>query len=215
LSRYGHESSNFGNFNVAELNYEGAPPERASVTILFAETRGFTRMSEVLEAPVVLACTSAFFALVSTAVNRHQGFVASVFNDTIMATFAGLDNAQHIVLAAQEIQQHFGPLAETWDRDYDIRAAVAMGLHCGDVVVGLAAQPMPGQLLIIGDTVSVAERLLHRARAGEFVLSKAIMDELAVARFEIEAIALPPLKIPPREPIQIFAAPLDTRLDFT
>jgi hypothetical protein len=56
---------------------------------------------------------------------------------------------------------------------------------------------------------------LHRARAGEFVLSKAIMDELAVARFEIEAIALPPLKIPPREPIQIFAAPLDTRLDFT
>jgi adenylate cyclase len=200
---------------VAELNYDGASPERASVMILFAETRGFTRMSEILEPSVVLACMSEFFALVSAAVKRHHGFVPSVFNDTLVATFAAQGNAQHVVRAAQEIQQDFAPLAETWERDYSIRVAVAMGLHCGDIVVGLAALPMPGQLLIIGDTVSVAERLLHRARAGEFVLSKGIMDALAGARFELEAEELPPLKIPPREPIRIFAVPLDTRLDFT
>lgn len=107
------------------------------------------------------------------------------------------------------------PLAEAWERDHDIRAAVALGLHGGDTVVGPAGGPMREQRLIIGDSVSVAERLLHRARAGEFVLSKAIMDALVAAQFVLEAEELPPLKIPPREPIRVFGVLVDTRLDFT
>lgn len=200
---------------MAVLKYDVVVPERVPLMILFAETRGFTRMSEILEPSVVLARISEFFALVSAAVERHEGAVPNVFNDTLVATFAGQGNAQHAVQAAQEIQRDFAPLAEAWERDYDIRAAVAMGLHCGDTVVGLAGGPMREQRFIIGDSVSVAERLLHRARAGEFVLSKAIMDALVAAQFVLEAEELPPLKIPPREPIRVFGVLIDTRLDFT
>lgn len=192
-----------------------AAPERTPIVILFAETRGFTRTSDMLQPSVVLARVSEFFALVRAAVERQGGTVRNVLNDTLMASFAGKSNAQQAVRAAQEIQRTFAVFEESWEHDYGIRAAVAIGLHAGDAVVGIAGGPMPGQPLIVGDSVSVAERLLHRARAGELVLSKTVMDALAATGFALEAEELPSLEIPHREPIRLFGVLRDTRLDFT
>jgi class 3 adenylate cyclase len=186
-------------------------PTRATVVVLYAETRGFTRMSEILEPAVVLARIGEFFALVTAAVERHEGTVRSILNDNLIATFAGDAEAQHAVEAAQEIQRDFGALEEAWQRDYSFRTAVAIGLHSGDVVLGA----VDGHDLIVGDGVSIAERLLHSARAGEFVLSKPIMDALAAAGIELEAEELQPLKLSKREPIQLYGVQLDTQLDFT
>jgi class 3 adenylate cyclase len=190
-------------------------PGRTPVVILFAETRGFTRTSAILPAPVVLGRVSEFFALARAAVERHGGTVRSVLNDTLMASFAGREYARQAVRAAQAIQGDFGEIQETWARDYGIRAAVAVGLHAGDAVIGTGSGPMAGQALVIGDSVSIAERLMHRARAGEILLSRAVMDGLAAAEFLLDAQALPPLEIPRREPIQLFGVVRDTRLDFT
>ncbi|MBI3042583.1 MAG: adenylate/guanylate cyclase domain-containing protein [Betaproteobacteria bacterium] len=192
-----------------------AAPERTPVVILFAEMRGFTRTSAILSAPVVLARVSEFFALVRASVERQGGTVRNVLNDTLMASFAGKGNARQAVQAAQDIQRDFAQFEESWERDYGIRAAVAIGMHIGDTVIGTAGGPMAGQTFVIGDCVSIAERLLHRARAGEFVLSKAVMDALAAGGFKLDAQALPPLEIPRREPIRMFGVLLDTRLDFT
>ncbi len=194
---------------------ELAAPARIPVVILFAETRGFTHMSEMLQPAVVLARTGEFFALVQAAVERQGGTVRNVLNDTLMASFAGDSNAQHAVQAAQEIQRDFNDVEDAWARDYGIRAAVAIGLHSGTAVIGTAGDSLPGQPLIVGDSVSVAERLLHRARAGEFVLSKPVMDMLAATGFALDAEALPPLEITRREPIPLYGVLRDTRLDFT
>ncbi len=192
-----------------------AKPERTPVVILFAETSGFTRTSEILEPSVVLARAAEFFALVQAAVERHGGVVRNVLNDTLMASFVGTGAAQHAAEAAQEIQRDFGVVEESWANEYGIRAAVAIGLHAGDAVIGTAGDLIPGQALIFGDTVSVAERLLHRARAGEMVLSKTLMDALVASGFALNAEELPPLAIPRREPIRLFGVLRDTRLDFT
>jgi len=196
------------------LNHH-AVPERIPVMILFAETRGFTRMSEILQPSVVLARISEFFDMVAAAVERHEGAVPNVFNDTLAATFTGQDYAQHAARAAQEIRQDFGSVAEVWERDYALHAAVAMGLHCGEIVVGPAGDSVPGRQLVIGDSLSIAQRLLHRARAGEYVLSHAFMEALAATQFPLDTVELPALKIPPREPVRVFGVLLDTRLDFT
>ena len=192
-----------------------ALPARATITILFAKMRGSTRITETLDPPAVLARASEFFALVAAAVERHEGTVVNVLNDTLMATFAGQGDAPHAVQAAQEIRRDVTILKAAWQHDHGIRAAVAMGLHSGAAVVGFADGPIPGQPLVIGDSVSVAERLLNRARAGEIVVSKTIMDALAASGFVLEAKELPLFKIPPREPMRIFGVVLDTRLDFT
>lgn len=200
---------------MAILKSGAAVPCRATALILFAQLRGFTRMVEILEPPVVLARASEFLALVAAAVERHEGSVVNTLNDTLMATFAGEGDAQRAVQAAQEIRRDFTILKAAWQRDHGIRAAVAMGLHGGAAVIGLAGDPLPERLLVIGDCVSLAEHLLHRARAGEFVASQTIMDSLAASRFALEAKELPLFKIPRREPMRIFGVVLETRLDFT
>ena len=200
---------------MAEPKSAVGAPARATLVILYVETRGFTRMSEILEPAVVLARVADFFALVAAAVERHEGTVRNMLNDNLVATFAGPAHAQHAVEAAQEIQRDFTALQEAWQRDYGFRTAVAMGLHCGDAVVGTLGDALGGQVLIIGDGLSIAERLLHGARAGEFVVSKPIMDALAAIPFALEAEELPPLTIAKREPIPLFGVLLDDQLDFT
>jgi len=199
---------------VAILKSDGTVPKRATMMILCAKVRGFTRMAETIEPSVVLARASEFFALVAAAVEQHEGTVVNVLNDTLTAAFAGEGDAQHAVQAAQEIRRDFTVLNAAWQQAHGVRTAVAMGLHGGDAVFGFAGGPMPEQLLVIGNSVSVAERLLQRARAGEFVVSKTIMDALAATQFALDAKELPLLKIPPRERMRIFAMVLDTRLDF-
>lgn len=200
---------------MATPKSEETTPERTPVVILFAETSGFTRTSEMLEPSVVVARVSEFLALVRAAVERQGGTVRNVLNDTLMASFSGKSHAQQAVLAAQEIQRDFTAFEDSWASDYGIRAAVSIGLHAGEAVVGVASAPMPAMPLIIGDSVSVADRLLHRARAGEMVLSKSVMDALAENGFALEAEELPPLEIPRRQPIRLFGVLRDTRLDFT
>jgi adenylate cyclase len=191
-------------------------PERSPTVILFAETRGFTGMSDMLDPGVVLARVAEFVKLITKAVEEYEGAVVNILSDTVMATFTGQDDAQHAVAAAQEIQSGFAVLAEAWDRNFGIRAAVSMGLHCGDAVVGFAENnPTPEQLFVFGDCVSIANRLLHRARAGEFVLSEPLLDLAREMGVAIEAEELPPLEIARRDPIRVFAVLLNDRLDFT
>jgi class 3 adenylate cyclase len=66
-----------------------------------------------------------------------------------------------------------------------------------------------------GECVTIAERLVHRARSGEFVFSKALMDALSGSNMELDATALPPIELARRERIEIYGVLLDTRLDFT
>ena len=191
-------------------------PERSPLVILFAETRGFTGMSDMLEPGAVLARVGEFVSFITRVVEEHEGAVVDVLSDTVMATFTGQDDAQHAVGAAQEIQKGFITLAETWQRDFGIRAAVAMGLHCGDAVVGFAENnPQPGQLFVFGDCVSIAHRLLHRARPGEFVMSETLVDLAREMGVPVDAERLPALEIPGRDPIKLYGVPAETRLDFT
>ena len=189
--------------------------KRANLVILFAEARGFARIAETLEPATVLARASEFGALVKVAVERHQGSMLNVLNETVMAIFTGDGDAQHAVQAAQEIRRDFTILKASWQQDHEVRAAVTIGLHGGAAVIGPADGRTSGQALVIGDSVNVAAHLVRRARAGELLVSKAIMDALAASRFSLEARELPRFKIPPREPLRIYGVLLDTRLDFS
>jgi len=197
---------------------ERVATERREAVILFAELRNFTRMSEMLEPQKVLALASEFFALVASAVEDQGGELLAVHNDEQMAMFRSGDlakDAQQAVTAAQRVQREFGSLAETWEQEYGLRAAVAMGLHLGEAVFGMAGPAGAEQFVAFGDCVSIAERLVHRARAGEFVFSQAVMDALSAAGTELEASELPAIELARREPIEIYGVLLDTRLDFT
>jgi adenylate cyclase len=192
--------------------------ERRAAAILQAELRNFTRMSEMLEATKVLALANEFFSLAGRLVREQAGKVLSIQNDTLLAAFATGTPAQfagNALKTAQDVAREFGALGERWQTEYGLPAAVSVGIHLGETVFGMAGPQGAQQYVAFGDPVSVAERLVHRARNGEIVISLPVMKALGAAVATLAAEELPALELPKRQPIPIYGMVLETRLDFT
>lgn len=203
---------------LAAVQANDAAAERRQAVILFARLRGFTRLSDMLEPERVIELAGDFFAVMQKTMGANGGESLSTQNDALMATFRHGNPSELVrraITAAQAAQYAFAPLAETWQRDYGLPAAVAIGLHLGNVVFGSTGPSGYARFVALGDAVNIANRLMHRARAGEFILSDAMMGALQVANLEIDAQALPALALAPGSSIGIYGVVLDTRLDFT
>lgn len=194
-------------------------PERRAAAVLFAELRNFTRLSEILPPDKVLALADEFFALVAKAVLDGSGKVLAVHNDTLLSVFVAGEPRQfcgEAFKAAKAVQVEFGAMGERWHQEYGLPAAVGLGLHVGEAVFGTAGPQNARQFVALGDCISVAERLVHRARAGEIVMSAELVKALGQPLAELGAEALPMLELGGRRPpMAIYGVLLETRLDFT
>ncbi|MDQ5848740.1 MAG: adenylate/guanylate cyclase domain-containing protein [Pseudomonadota bacterium] len=193
-------------------------PERRLAAISYAEMRNFTRLSEALQPEKVLQLANEFFTLAASCATKSSGKVMCLHNDSLLAAFAGGAPAElcgRALHAAQELQREFGPLGERWKAEYGLPAVIALGIHMGEAVFGAAGPKGARQELVFGDSVSIAERMVHRARAGEIVLSLDFMKGLGAAVRTLGAHELPPLELGRRPAIPIYALTVDTRLDFT
>ena len=191
---------------------------RREAAILQAELRNFTRMSEMLDPEKVLALASDFFSLAGEIVREQSGKVLSVYNDTLLAAFPGGTPAEfsgYALSAAQHLQRDFGSLGERWQTEYGLPAAVSVGIHIGETVFGMAGPAGAQQFVAFGDPVSIAERLVHRARNGEIVLSLPVMKALGTVADGLGAQPLPPIELSKRPSIPIYGILLEDRLDFT
>jgi adenylate cyclase len=195
-----------------------SPPERRHAAVLNVELRNFTRLSEVLPPAKVLELANDFFSLVAIAVTANRGKVLSVQNDMLLGAFAtGEPGAYcgHALKAARDIQREFGPMADEWKTSFGLPAAVSSALHVGEAVFGMAGPIAHQQFAAFGDCVSIADRLVHRARNGEIVLSADFMKALGPAAESLGAEEMPPIELPRRPPIVFYGLLRETRLDFT
>lgn len=194
-------------------------PERRPAAIFYAELRNFTRLSEALQPETVLDLANEFFSLAARAIKDHTGKVLSVHNDGLVAAFVAGSPAEfngQAIQAAQAIQSEFGPIGERWQQEYGLPAAVSLGVHTGETLFGFAGPAGTQQFVGFGDSVSIAERLVHRARAGEIVISIEVMKALGSAVQSLGAEELPVLELGgKRKPLPIYGMLLETRLDFT
>ena len=192
--------------------------ERREAAILNAELRNFTRLSEVLAPDKVLELANDFFSLCGMAITANAGKVLSVQNDMLVAAFATGERkayANRALRSAQDLQREFGTLGEQWKKDFGLPAAISAALHLGEAVFGMAGPIAAQQFVAFGDCVSITERLVHRARAGEVILSLDFMKALGVSAQTLGCEELPPLEIGKRPLIPIYGMALEKRLDFT
>ena len=186
--------------------------ERRAIAVLYAELRNFTRLSEVLDPGRVMELANEFFDLAGRHMGAASGRVLGVQNDAVLAIFL---TAADVLVAAQAVQHEFPPIGERWKNDYGLPAAVALGAHYGEAVLGMAGAQGARQYAAFGDCVSIAERLVHRARPGEIVLSRDLLGALGIEPASVGAAARPPLELARRPAIPLYGIELETGLDFT
>jgi adenylate cyclase len=164
-----------------------APPQirTASVTVLFADLRGYTGMVERLPAARVVPLLDEFVRVLGGAANQFGGEVYHVAGDGIMAGFgvnAESDSGASSALSAgHAMLEGFALVADRWRSELSIDAGIGIGLHLGEVAFGVLGLPKRKVTTLVGDTVNVAARLCSRARAGEVLFSCTVAAALSVS----------------------------------
>lgn len=146
------------------------------VTVLFADIRGFTRLSEQMDAREVVDLLNDFFAVMTAAIFQSNGTLDKFIGDCVMALFGApipSERSQRSALvAAVRMQQQVARLgAERVERGL-APMKIGIGLHHGPAVVGNIGSAERMQYTAIGDTVNVAARLVSRAEPGQILISE-------------------------------------------
>ena len=162
------------------------PPIRtATVTVLFADLRGYTGMVERLPAARVVPLLDEFVRVLGGAATQFGGEVYHIAGDGIMAGF-GVNadtnsGASQALSAGHAMLEGFASVADRWRSELSIDAAIGIGLHLGEVAFGVLGPPKRRFTTLVGDTVNVAARLCSRARAGEVLFSCTVAAALRVS----------------------------------
>jgi len=148
--------------------------DRASVVALFADLRGFTRLSETVPVSSIVPMLNEFFTVLTEAVHENEGTVFSMAGDSMLVGFnvpvPQADATARAVTTGRAMIQRFGPVATRWHAEHGLATGIGVGIESGEVVVGNVGAPSFMSYTIIGDSVNVAARLMQRAAANEMLI---------------------------------------------
>jgi adenylate cyclase len=140
--------------------------EERDMTVMFCDIRGFSRISERLTPPQVIAFLIDFLTPTSEVLLAHKATIDKFIGDAILAFWnAPLDDPDHArnaALASLELAQkvrelnaaHHGP-GSNWPGE----VRIGVGLDSGPCCVGNIGSAQRLSYSLIGDTVNLASRI--------------------------------------------------------
>jgi len=171
---------------VERIMDEGTPfgsrAQRSEVVVLFADLRGFTRMTESIAVVQLMDMLNLYFRVLTDAAYQHEGTIFNMAGDSLLVgfnvPFSQPDAAARAWRAAAEMQARFGPIAAEWRARHGIATGVGIGINRGEVVIGNVGSPHYMNYTVIGNTVNIAARLMQRAEGGEVLVSSEFYDTI-------------------------------------
>jgi class 3 adenylate cyclase/tetratricopeptide (TPR) repeat protein len=174
--------------------------QRKFVTVLFADIRGSTALIEAMDSEDALERLDPVVQRMIEAVHRHEGLVARVQGDGIMALFgaplAREDHAIQACKAALAMQDSVEALG-------DPLLKIRIGLHAGPVVVRSIAHDLSMHYDAAGIPVHIAARMEQLAEVGEIRITEQVR-ELVEGHVEVTPVGRVAVK-GLSQPVDVFA----------
>ena len=156
-------------------------------TILFADLRGYTSLSQSQPSGAIASLLDAFYDVCGEAIWEHDGIINKTMGDAVLAVFnfpiKHEDHAAHAVAAAREIQELWRVRREELSQTFGADAAtigVGIGLDTGRVNFGEFGRTHQ-DLTAIGTVVNVASRAQGAAAADQILMTAAVREKAAAA----------------------------------
>jgi adenylate cyclase len=142
--------------------------ERRKITVLFADVRGFTSLSENMSPEEVVSLLNEYFDKMIDAIFRYKGTLNKFIGDGFMAMFgAPADDPyqeEHAICAALDMQKSVQELREKFQRYRVMDFRIGIGINTGVAVVGNIGCNQRMEYTAIGDTVNTASRLESKTK---------------------------------------------------
>jgi len=148
---------------VAHPELVSLESEQREMTVLFADVRDFTAMSESLSAGELKALLNRYLSAITEVIFEHRGTIDKYVGDLVMAFWnAPLDDEQHAgnaVRAALAMQQRMLGLREEFRQLGWPAFDIGIGVNTGMMSVGDMGSRYRRAYTVMGDAVNLASRL--------------------------------------------------------
>lgn len=172
---------------------------RVGAVIMFADLRGFTKISEMLPAHLVVSMLNEFFSCLTEVVHAYDGTIFNMAGDSILVGFGvpfpQEDGPLRAVKCAASMQDAFEDLKTDWPQRYGVSGGMGVGINFGEVVVGNIGSSSYMNYTVIGDTVNLAARLTGCASSGEVIVSQSLINRLDGVADMVGFERLPPVEV--------------------
>ncbi len=156
--------------------------QRTSLVALFADLRGFTRLTEQNEVGSVVGMLNEYFGVLTDAAYQHDGTIFNMAGDSLLVgfnvPFPQPDAAERAWHTALEMVGRFAPVAATWHRQLGIELGVGVGICAGDAIIGNVGSEHYASYTIIGNPVNTAARLMQMAAANEVLVCGPVFERI-------------------------------------
>jgi len=162
--------------------------ERRHLTVLFADIKGFTSLSETLDPARVVEVLNFYFSQMMEVVFEHQGTLDKFLGDGLLAFFGAPlkvpQAAAQAVACAVAMQRRLAEMRHTQATPI---SGMRIGINTGEAILGNIGSPQRMDFTIIGDVVNVAARLLELAKEADadIILGEATFQEVEEAGFDL------------------------------
>lgn len=160
-----------------------------TITILFADIRGFTSISEHAPPEKIVGLLNRYFSAMTDIIFAHGGTLDKYLGDGLMALFGAPtttpEDASNALNAAVAMQRRILGINMELRQEGLSEIGVGIGLHTGEVTVGYIGSERRSEYTAIGDCVNTASRLESNAKGGEILVSDATA-KAARSRYKLE-----------------------------
>jgi len=171
---------------ISDMEDEGTPfrrgAQRVSVVALFADLRGFTRLTESTGVAEVVGLLNEHFSVITDAAYRHDGTIFSMAGDSLLVGFGvpspQADAAPRAWRAAHDMLRSFTSVHARWIKSGGVPTGLGIGIASGEAILGNVGSPHYMSYTIIGDAVNIASRLVQAAKPGEILVSGPVYETI-------------------------------------
>lgn len=146
--------------NIDDIKLGG---KKANVTVLFADIRGFTSMSEKMTAEEVSVILNEYFSEIEPIITKYNGVINKFIGDAVMAIFGepiqDLNHPQNAVKCACAMLKKVDQLQDKWLAEGKPKIEIGVGINTGEAFVGNIGSEKRLEYTVIGDTVNLASRI--------------------------------------------------------
>ncbi|MFC1819897.1 adenylate/guanylate cyclase domain-containing protein [Thermodesulfobacteriota bacterium] len=157
--------------------------ERREVTILFADIRSFTTMSESMPVEDMVSMLNVYFSAMVDVIFRNNGILDKFIGDEIMAIFGppfseNTSPCHNAVKAAFEMQKVTEKMMESRKHLGKETFEIGIGINTGDVIMGNVGSKNRMDYTVIGDAVNTASRLQAMAKGKEIIIGAKTYEQI-------------------------------------